>query len=268
LIKIIIIKHHIKQFQKLKKNNNMKNQNTATAPRQAFKNIAIQLINEDKKRKEDFLKSIDEETEYKDILNKWQYSDYLTATTKKIDYFHSVKELKAYIVSRRDSIKSKELNKQLSRLNDIQNAKTLRSVTINITWNKSKMWGNNPTAEAIVYSEYSENFQSGSIGGCGYDKESTAVANVLNQSNEVLKLLYTFKNKKCNVELKNQDVFSYGAGYGITPSIEGGVGVSCYNRIFNKVGYKFFKVSSGKTFDVYKIEKMTAKERKQAKQSN
>jgi hypothetical protein len=130
------------------------------------------------------------------------------------------------------------------------------------------MWGNNPTAEAEVYTDYRDVYNSGSIGGCGYDKESTAVANVLNQSNEVLKLLYTLKNKKCNVELKNNDMFSYGAGYGITPSIEGGVGVSCYNRIFNKVGYKFSKVSSGKTFDVYKIEKLTAKERKQAKQSN
>lgn len=243
----------------------MKTQNTATATKQAFNNIAIQLKKEDANRRIEFLKSLEEETEYKDILNKWQYSDYLTATTKKMDYFHGVKDLKAYILSRRDTIKAKELNKQLSRLNEIEQAKELQSVTISIAWNKSKMWGNNPTAEAEVYTDYREIYSSGSIGGCGYDKESTAVANALNQSNEVLKLLYTYKNKKCNVELKNNDVFSYGAGYGITPSIEGGVGVSCYNRIFNKVGYKFYRVSNGKTFDVYKIEKLTAKEKKELK---
>jgi hypothetical protein len=79
------------------------------------------------------------------------------------------------------------------------------------------------------------------------------VANCLNQIDEILKLLYTIKND--NLDKDNRDIFGYGSGYGITPSIEGGVGVSCYPRIFEKLGYEFKTITSGKTFDVYTITK-------------
>ena len=37
--------------------------------------------------------------------------------------------------------------------------------------------------------------------------------------------------------------------------ISGGVGVSCYNSVFNLCGFKFEKTNSGKTFDCYLISK-------------
>ncbi len=94
---------------------------------------------------------------------------------------------------------------------------------------------------------------SGSIDGYGYDKQSTAVANCLNQIDEILKMLYTIKND--NIDKENRDLLGYGSGYGLTPSIEGGVGVSCYPYIFSKLGYEFKTIASGKTFDVYTITK-------------
>ena len=121
------------------------------------------------------------------------------------------------------------------------------------------MWGSNPSADC-VYSYRDANGDlrsnrvlSGSIGGCGYDKQSEAVARCLNQINEILKLLYTIKND--NIGENNRDLFGYGSGYGITPSIEGGVGVSCYPYIFEKLGYEFKTIASGNTFDVYTITK-------------
>lgn len=114
----------------------------------------------------------------------------------------------------------------------------------------------NPSAEAKVVKMdgQCEYFHSGSIGGCGYDKTSTAVANVLNQVNGLLKLMYVKRNQNTKKELR--EIFGYGAGYGLIPKIEGGVGVSCYNRIMQSIGYSFKTLSSGKTFDVYVIEKV------------
>ena len=123
------------------------------------------------------------------------------------------------------------------------------------------MWGANPNAECwYSYKDAEGNHRSGyvtsgSIGGCGYDKGSTAVAMCLNQINEVLKPLYVIKNNVVPMEQQNRDIFGYGSGYGILPSIEGGVGVSCYPKIFKSIGYKFTTQASGKTFDVYTITK-------------
>jgi len=122
------------------------------------------------------------------------------------------------------------------------------------------MWGSNPTATAFVCGV--GELSSGSIGGCGYDKQSTAVANVLNQIPQFKKLMFELKDKPKNAKLKNREVFGYGSGYGILPNFEGGVGVSCYDRIFNAIGYEFKTLSIGKTFDVYQISKVTPKEQK------
>lgn len=78
---------------------------------------------------------------------------------------------------------------------------------------------------------------------------------MLNQSNSILKALYKVREKDTTTNLR--DLFAYGAGYGICPRIEGGVGVSCYNAIFNKIGFEFKTSASGKSFDVYTITKIT-----------
>jgi hypothetical protein len=152
-------------------------------------------------------------------------------------------------------IRAERIALELSQ-EEFANFDDIESITINIDWKKSQMWGNNPQAEAkqILKSGLHTYFNSCRVVGSGYDKESTAVAEALNQCNGVLKLLYTIKEN--NITEKNANLFGYGSGYGILPRIEKGVGVSCYNSIFNKVGFKFYTLSSGKTFDVYKIEKL------------
>lgn len=127
------------------------------------------------------------------------------------------------------------------------------------------MWGSNQTAESYVNGI--GNISSGLIGGYGYDKCSTAVAKVLNQVPQFRKLMFELKNKPSNVNKKNCELFGYGSGYGILPNFEGGVGVNCYDRILNTIGYEFKTVSSGKTFDVYKISKVTLAEQKIKKEN-
>lgn len=154
----------------------------------------------------------------------------------------------------------KEIEKDMAdyfeHLREAEQAGILKSATISIEWKRSAMWGNNPTAELQTtfekdgYTHYSR-VNGSSVGGCGYDKESTAAAQVLNQSPEVMKLLYDAAERQ--PDKKHRDALGYGSGYGILPYFEGGVGVSCFRSIFEKLGYKWECTASGKTFDVYTI---------------
>jgi hypothetical protein len=176
----------------------------------------------------------------------------LLPANKKKYTFKSVQECRSYLVDRLEKHTFKKLQKTFQLLEFNENLPQIEKLVITVEWKKSSMWGMNPNAETYVNGV--GRISSGSIGGCGYDKQSTAVANVLNQIPQFKKLLFAVKDKK--VKLKNHEMFGYGSGYGILPSFESGVGVSCYDKIFNKIGYKFETISSGKAIDVYQITKI------------
>jgi hypothetical protein len=150
----------------------------------------------------------------------------------------------------------------------------LKELVITIEWNKSRMWGYNPKARDNY------NNESDSISGCGYDKQSTATAQILNQHKDLLKLLFLSKERAINLydnnimvehEYYNNDnikVFKkeeasqndinrkflgYGSGYGVFPKFEGGVGVSCHINILNKLGLTVTHISNSKHSDVFII---------------
>ena len=127
--------------------------------------------------------------------------------------------------------------------------KPVKSITINIEWIKSRIWGANPRAEAIIRYKDGTMGHSGpfTCSGCGYDKESTVIADIFN---DVLAYkLYQVKRKAA----------PYGVYYfkgkqndkGWLPNFNGGVGTSCYYDISKFFGGKFEKLSWGKTFDVF-----------------
>ena len=155
-----------------------------------------------------------------------------------------------YLIKRINRYYDKQLNSSLELFK--MSFEPINELTITIEWKRSQIWGANPNASTYLNGW----IESGSIGGCGYDKESTAVARVLNQIHYFKHLMYTIKNKPKNLKLSNRDLFGYGSGYGLLPYFEGGVGCSCYPRIFEKLGYSFKNISSGKSFDVYRIEKL------------
>lgn len=164
-------------------------------------------------------------------------------------------ELKKYLFSRIDKKLLQAINKDVKRIDTVYNSKEFKSAIITMEWKRSAMWGMNPKAEIkVTYKDNTcEYFESESISGCGYDKGSTAVAQCINQVNALLKKLYKAKNK--SVGESNRDLLGYGSGYGILPSIEGGVGVSCYPRIMESIGLKFETITSTKTVDVYQIKR-------------
>jgi hypothetical protein len=201
----------------------------------------------------DFVRELNEAQTIEEILKSWRLTEPMTAAKKKAKWL-SIEELKAYILKRRTQNLQKSIEQKETRLNTIANAGELVSIKISVEWKRSRTWGSNPTATVRVTKAggYSDTYV-GSASGCGYDKESAAIAKALNQSNELLKLLYLAKEAQplCN----NHELFGYGSGYGILPSIEGGVGVSCYPRIFEKLGFKWSSTGSGKSFDCYTVQK-------------
>ena len=92
-------------------------------------------------------------------------------------------------------------------------------------------------------------------GGWGYDKLSTAIAEVLNQYQPLIKLMYNYIDDKMfeegSLTINNHKVLGYGSGYRILPYFESGVGVSSFYKIFDNLGLKLTEV----TDELYRITK-------------
>lgn len=143
--------------------------------------------------------------------------------------------------------------------------KPVKAMTITIEWKRSRMWGSNPTAYAEV------SFQDGTYtrsrdykaSGCGYDKESTVIAEAFNEF-----LRYKLYEKRAYKKRYPEDsaahpygIYYYGGeeqqpderGFISTPRYNGGVGTSCYTGgIAEFIGGTFERIASGKTFDAYR----------------
>ena len=92
-------------------------------------------------------------------------------------------------------------------------------------------------------------------GGWGYDKLSTAIAEVLNQYNPLMKLMYEYIDNKMfeegSLTINNHEVLGYGSGYRVLPYFEYGVGISSFYKIFDNLGLKLTEV----TDEFYRITK-------------
>ena len=196
-------------------------------------------------------------TRMSETLNNLNNENYRT-----LEYYLTdlrIKQLKSGEITREKAIEiaskkvvkefNKKLTETLEKINAIENAEEFNGCTLTVEWAKGSMGANQAkaTLNGCGYIEGSK------TGGCGYDKESTACAEVLNKCMPLMKLLYNYRNE--HTDGTNREVFGYGLGYGFLPYFESGVCVSTYHRILEKIGYKFKCVASGKTFDVYEIVK-------------
>lgn len=143
----------------------------------------------------------------------------------------------------------KDEAEEMQKIEAVSKAREMDYINISVEWHKSRTWGSCPRVEVRT----NDGYFTGSASGCGYNKESAAVAQALNQSASVLKALYEVKEQ--SIEKNSHDVLGYGSGYGIRPYFEGGVGISCFRSIFERLGYKWETTASGKTFDAYRVSK-------------
>lgn len=130
----------------------------------------------------------------------------------------------------------------------------IKSLTITIEWAKSRSYGNNPTAEgSIVYADGTWGHTApAKASGCGYDKESTVIADIFNQCLKYKLWQLSDEAVKGGHGSLDTGKAPYGiCRYGSHRYFAGGVGTSCYYRICEYLGGKFEHTASGKTFDVY-----------------
>lgn len=179
---------------------------------------------------------------------------------KRIPYKGTFEEQKEKAIAQYKKRLNAQLEKQIKEIEEIEKAPDFTGeLIITVEWKDSRMWRSNPRA----YTNYG--FKGDSIGGCGYDKLSTATAQALNSDKRILKLMYIAKNKLLAKKHYNPDgslmsdndihrkFLGYGSGYNILPKFEGGVGVSCHQRIIEGLGLVWKNITSTDSTDVYLI---------------
>lgn len=157
-------------------------------------------------------------------------------------------ELVAFTTKRIEKYYQKKTTQDLERLAQIEEAEIPKEIVIRVEWKKSSVWGYNPHAE--ITDGYIRWF--GSASGCGYDKQTTAIAEAANQSNRILKILADKKERELQAGKtgENRDLIGYGSGYNAIPKFEGGVGIESYRVLFENCGYEW-KDYSGEKYDLY-----------------
>lgn len=146
----------------------------------------------------------------------------------------------------------KDMRAVIARIDTIETAEKPEHFVLWVDWKKSSTWGVNPHTELIV----NGNRYFGTASGCGYDKESAAIAAVLNVCPGTLKILYDVKETALagDSAISNENAIGYGAGYGALPYYERGVGVSSLVAVLEKCGYNVKRYySPEKSF--FEIEK-------------
>ena len=90
----------------------------------------------------------------------------------------------------------------------------VQTIIISVVWKKNRTWGRNPHAEAhVIMTDGTQETLTERCSGCGYDKLSEVVADILNRT--------TLKDM-----LKKGDIEApYGMQHGY---FEGGIGMVCY----------------------------------------
>lgn len=191
-----------------------------------------------RKQYEEQIKQV-ENAEKKDVLQLkeiWSYRKYKTKN--------------GIIKAMTRNITNTYLLEPLAELNAVREAKDFGTqLIVSIEWKSSRTWGSNPRASTNF------GFEGESIGGCGFCKQSTALAQGLNSHLPLLKLLFAKKErglKEGITDDKMRNYLGYGSGYQILPHFEGGVGVESHRNIIEGLNLTFEHVS-GKSFDVFTI---------------
>jgi hypothetical protein len=151
--------------------------------------------------------------------------------------------------------REREEAEEAARLEAEKTQKPVRRLAIVIEWKKSATWGRNPRATARA--EFADGTCATSVhkcGGCGYDKESTVIAEAFNTYLKYL--LYRLTDEQVKGGHGSGD--SGPAPYGICVydgrrHFSGGIGANCYYDIAKHIGGEFRRVGGSGTSDVYEF---------------
>lgn len=203
-----------------------------------------------KKVEAEYIEKVEKETHNKD-------SEFLTEFEKgKINAGRFTIEHYAENIVKR--INKTHKAKEVDRLNAIfKDDREIKRIVVATDWRRGNMQSNQCKAEIkVTYTDYcTEIFKSDRTGGCGYDKESTAIADAFNRINALLKELALKANEAIEKGEGYREYIGYGCGYSTLPYFEGGVGFNSQAGILNGLGYKMTHLHWTKTSDIYEFVK-------------
>lgn len=209
-------------------------------------NIRKAIANHEAETLDKFNQEIETKTAA-DILASWYLKRYTTPKTiEAIKNTAPEEKPAADILAKMRAKKAREEAKntaqRLKALALAESCKLPESVNISVEFTRSRIWGSIP--HATITAEQRRTF--GTASGCGYDKESAAIASAMNQNPEVMRILYD--------HAESGEGFPYSVHtFAGLPSFDGGCGVSCFRSVFEACSYEWRQVGNGKTFNAYAI---------------
>lgn len=182
-----------------------------------------------------------------EILESWYLKQY--TTPKTFEALQNCKpnekptaETLAKMKAKKAREEAKATAKRLQELEAAESVELPKAVNVSVGFVRSRVWGYNP--HATVTAERRRTF--GRASGCGYDKESAAIAYAFNDNPEIMRILYD--------HAEAGEAFPYGVHiFAGLPSCDGGCGVSCFREIFEVCGYEWKQTASGNTFNAYTL---------------
>lgn len=158
---------------------------------------------------------------------------------------------KHFAIERRAKEIDKYTDKKLRHLDIIEGNRTPEKIDISVEWKASRTWGKNPTATTTTVTGCTHTIMVGHASGCGYDKESAAVAEALNADNSVRKLLADYRESKED----GKEPRNFTGIIGTIPAIDGGIGMNAVQSILEDCGMKLDYQRHGTNYDFYSFSR-------------
>ena len=166
----------------------------------------------------------------------------------------TIAELRKTRIAKENENDAKDAENAIKRLTDAFSRNLPATIRVEVNWKKSRMWGSNPTAEV-----WADGYTSSpSIGGCGFDKESTATATAFKENIVFDRIVATcawLDMKESKATGRDEKTYGYHVGY-TGFRFDDAVGYECHNRIIKRAGYRSTGEFHPKMADGYHYEKI------------
>lgn len=184
----------------------------------------------------------------KELLESWWIRNSFGKRERaKLESMSYDQILNAYKLRRIEEIR-KESEKASDEIKTVCAASMPEFIDVTVEWKKNRTWGANPRAEVRTGANYNV---SGSIGGCGYDKESTATAECFNKDAGIKKAALVAMYKNAHLPKNRRHINGVNFFHCHAPYFEGGCGFSCHRHVLELAGYKLVNQNGGKMFSTY-----------------
>lgn len=184
----------------------------------------------------------------KELLESWWIKNSFNKRERaKLESMTYDQILDAYKARRVEEIKKKS-ERAAEEIKAVCAASIPEFIDVTVEWKKNRTWGANPRAEVRTGESY---YISRSIGGCGYDKESTATAECFNKDTGIKKAALVALYKNAHMPKNRRHINGVNFFHCHAPYFEGGSGFSCHRHVLELAGYKLVNQNGGKMFNTY-----------------